>query len=711
MAGKVEIKKPINSKFYFNRKHYLAAFVAALLAFSVVIAQSDIGLSRSRAQVARTEAGHPLTPASAAAPEEIVGSYLKSRGRSSEDVSASLRITGTNAGANGVTHVRMEQQIDGVTVYGAYLKAAINSNGELIHLIDRLYDVTGVSPSRIDAPRALTAAMAHLYPSESAMFRAAGVHGNTTSFDGGAFFYGEPTVTAVALPMEDGTLTQGWLVQTWTAKSNELYHTVVDVSGRVLDVESRTASDSYNVYSEDPGKGPQTTVNGLPGWLAAGNQTTINISGNNAHAYLDVDANNAPDAGGTAVTDGNFLTSSNLTAAPSTSGNRAVAVQNLFYLNNRAHDILYTHGFTEATGNFQGNDPVNAEAQDGSGTDNANFSTPPDGSSPRMQMYLWSGSGPSHEVRVGSVDYGAFGSAFGPAITLTGITGPLSIMTPADGCTAATAGSLTGKVAIIDRGTCSFDVKVLNAQKAGAVAAVITNNVPGNAFTPGGTNRRIRISSAMVTQADGNTLRGLAGASSVLRKKSVTPNMIDGDLDADIVFHEYGHGLTWRMIGGMSGPIAGAIGEGASDVLAFLINGDDRIGEYSFSNPAGIRRYPYSNYPLTYSAVDGGGVHNDGEVYAGAMWRVLQNYVAAGLTADDLHGDFVDGMNFTPATPAFEDMRDGMLSSVGSSSPRVCLIWRGFAASGIGVGATGTVSRNGRVNITQSFVVPASCTP
>jgi hypothetical protein len=38
----------------------------------------------------------------------------------------------------------------------------------------------------------------------------------------------------------------------------------------------------------------------------------------------------------------------------------------------------------------------------------------------------------------------------------------------------------------------------------------------------------------------------------------------DGDLDADIVFHEYGHGLTWRMIGGMSGPLAGAIGEGAS---------------------------------------------------------------------------------------------------------------------------------------------------
>ena len=44
-----------------------------------------------------------------------------------------------------------------------------------------------------------------------------------------------------------------------------------------------------------------------------------------------------------------------------------------------------------------GSDSVNAEAQDGSGTDNANFATPSDGSNPRMQMYLWNG-GPDHEV-------------------------------------------------------------------------------------------------------------------------------------------------------------------------------------------------------------------------------------------------------------------------------------------------------------------------
>lgn len=93
--------------------------------------------------------------------------------------------------------------------------------------------------------------------------------------------------------------------------------------------------------------------------------------------------------------------------------------------------------------------------------------------------------------------------------------------------------------------------------------------------------------------------------------------------------------------------------------------------------------------------------------YTGAMWRVLENYQAAGLTADDLHGDFVDGMNFTPAGPAFEDMRDGMLQSVAGTG-RECLIWRGFAAAGIGVGADGRL-QGPNVIITESFTVPASC--
>jgi hypothetical protein len=212
----------------------------------------------------------------------------------------------------------------------------------------------------------------------------------------------------------------------------------------------------------------------------------------------------------------------------------------------------------------------------------------------------------------------------------------------------------------------------------------------------------------MVTQADGVTLKGQAGTSAVL-KSNPGALQVDGDLDGDIVFHEYGHGLTWRMIGSMSGTFAGAIGEGASDVLAFLINGDDRIGEYAYNDPLGIRTAPYSTHAVTFSGWTAGEVHTDGEIYAAAMWKVLENYKAANLSEDDLMGDFVDGMNYTPASPTPDKMRDGMLQSIGPDAVRECAIWRGFANKGIGVGAGVTVSRRGTTTIVESFVLPTQC--
>ena len=71
---------------------------------------------------------------------------------------------------------------------------------------------------------------------------------------------------------------------------------------------------------------------------------------------------------------------------------------NLFYVINFLHDYLYSIGFTESLWNFQqdnfgkggaGRDAVSGQVQDGSGVNNANFSTPADGSRPRMQMYVW----------------------------------------------------------------------------------------------------------------------------------------------------------------------------------------------------------------------------------------------------------------------------------------------------------------------------------
>ncbi|MBV9242970.1 MAG: M36 family metallopeptidase [Acidobacteria bacterium] len=78
----------------------------------------------------------------------------------------------------------------------------------------------------------------------------------------------------------------------------------------------------------------------------------------------------------------------------------------MFYLTNTYHDAVYRLGFTEAAGNFQdsnyrrgglGGDRISAQAQDCSGTNNANFSTPADGTRPQMQMYLFTAPTPNFD--------------------------------------------------------------------------------------------------------------------------------------------------------------------------------------------------------------------------------------------------------------------------------------------------------------------------
>ncbi|MEP7165123.1 MAG: M36 family metallopeptidase [Ferruginibacter sp.] len=154
-----------------------------------------------------------------------------------------------------------------------------------------------------------------------------------------------------------------------------------------------------------------------------GNEFTI-TRGNNVYAYEDANNDNLPGySPNSATLQFNYPFTSG--AAPSV--NQDAAITNLFYVNNRVHDVLYHVGFDEVAGNFQqnnyghggqGNDYVKAEAFDGSGTNNANFSTPADGASGRMQMYLWSGT-PQLD---GSLDNGVISHEYGHGVSnrLTG---------------------------------------------------------------------------------------------------------------------------------------------------------------------------------------------------------------------------------------------------------------------------------------------------
>lgn len=104
-------------------------------------------------------------------------------------------------------------------------------------------------------------------------------------------------------------------------------------------------------------------------------------------------------------------------------------------------------------------------------------------------------------------------ASFGPAVLNPGALGtlvnPASASNPL-GCNAfdgAATALVTGKVAILDRGTCAFTVKVKNAQNAGAIGVVIANNATGAAPGMGGTDPSIVIPAVSISKDDGDWLK------------------------------------------------------------------------------------------------------------------------------------------------------------------------------------------------------------
>jgi PA domain len=107
-------------------------------------------------------------------------------------------------------------------------------------------------------------------------------------------------------------------------------------------------------------------------------------------------------------------------------------------------------------------------------------------------------------------------AAFGPPITAPGITAPVVLVndgvgTTSDGCEPLPAGSLNGKIALIDRGICGFAVKTKMAQNAGALAVIIANNVAGAPPGMAGVDPTITIPTVSITLADGNAIKAQLG--------------------------------------------------------------------------------------------------------------------------------------------------------------------------------------------------------
>ncbi|MFK5982292.1 MAG: T9SS-dependent M36 family metallopeptidase [Flavobacteriaceae bacterium] len=481
---------------------------------------------------------------------------------------------------------------------------------------------------------------------------------------------------------------------------------------------------------------------------APGAEFTI-TRGNNVWAKDDINSNNGNDGvsadGGGGL---NFDFPYDLSSSP---GNMIEAsTVNLFYWNNIMHDVWYQYGFDEASGNFQennygnpgnGSDSVNADAQDGGGTNNANFSTPPDGNNPRMQMFLW------NAPNTGAIDlltinngplagvYTGVPAGFGGDIPVPPLTDDLVLIEdddagastdPIDGCDNITnGGSLNGKIVVIRRGECEFGFKALAAENQGAVAVIVVNNVAGTPIVmgAGAVGDQVTIPLFMLNNIDGEAiiteLLGGGNINGTINGEDVLP-MIDGDLDNGIVAHEYGHGISIRLTGGSNNSNclnnAEQMGEGWSDWFGNMLTmraGDQPedprgVGTYATGQPtngAGIRQYPYSTdmsvNPLTYGNLPatGGQVHAVGTIWATMIWdlnwALIDQY---GFDADFYNGTggnniamqlVIDGIKLQGCSPGFIDGRDAILEAdeIANGGANRCLIWEAFANRGLGASA------------------------
>ena len=554
------------------------------------------------------------------------------------------------------------------------------------------------------------------------------------------------------------------------------------------------ANANYNVIPypiEAPSFGP-AAIRSNPWTAAPGNATSLGWHSNGTTDYVISRGNNVwatEDTAGTNQNVGlpaisstspdplNFNFTPNYNVEPSKNPTmQQFAITNLFYWNNIVHDISYQYGFDEVSGNFQnnnqsrggvGNDQVMALAQSGASGhigNNANFTVGADGGTARMRMYLFNPASPATVVvnSPASIvgNYVATESAFSLNNKLENLgprTGQVVYYnddvagTTHDACVLP-ANTLTGKIAMINRGNCPFVQKVLAAQNAGAIGVIMVNNVAGYAIM-GGDDNTITIPAVLISQADGAIL-----AAQLANNVNVTLRYnppLDGDLDNGVVVHEYTHGISNRLTGGpatvscLSNAEKGS--EGWSDYFALMLTTNWATTAISAGNiprtvatyanaespsGGGFRNYPYTTSivtnPLTYAHLgitgspwlfgDGAAVHNIGEVWCNALWEmtwgIIQqaNSISPNLYSFSLSNNggnsialklVMEGMRLQPCSPGYLDARNAILTADLNlyGGRHLCAIWTAFAKRGMGYSAV-QGSSNSLTDQTAAFDLP-----
>jgi hypothetical protein len=383
-----------------------------------------------------------------------VRSHLSALGLQRADL-ATFRLRRDYVDIAGIHHLSWTQSAGGLTLFGNGLQANVTRNGQLLSLGGS--PVSGltappVRSSRVDS-RASAIAAARADVNEP---RTAGSEDAARQV-----LFATPTGTYRAWQTITMSASRPMLSVIDSATGRVLFRQDLNAEATASPVRTaappalaalarraRHGSSTGTAYRYFPGHKPggvQRFVNYTRrGWLQSSAHL---LRGNNTHTYADVNDDNhatrreeiparSPHKWNyrlkpfhlkrVSFCDHPYPCSWNPNKPYSWRVNRNQNANQVFFFVNMWHDHLLAKpiGFNAAAGNFQrvnrtkqgvAGDPVNAQTDDGANTDhglpdgnhidNANMSTPPDGRSPRMQMYL------QHTPHT---PYGFNGDAFAP---------------------------------------------------------------------------------------------------------------------------------------------------------------------------------------------------------------------------------------------------------------------------------------------------------
>ena len=386
----------------------------------------------------------------------FLSNYADAYGISAEQV-ASLELVANYVNpAGNMAWVEFEQRLNGLPVFQGLVRGGFTAKGELAR-------ITGPIAPILDNPSLEVSP--HLSAAQAVSMAAANVGWNVEAGTLIQKSAGEKQVTfargtmsddakawLLYFPFREGVVRLAWATEIWG--DPDAFLILLDAQdGTVLFRKNltnyQTQPASYNVFTGDspapmspstvlPGSGTQApyvaptlltligiespnTFNNL-GWITdganAGNGWT---DGNNVQAGIDRDRIAGVDAPVSGVNRAFNFACNPETDEPLTTPCQNAEVTDAFYWTNFYHDRLYLLGFTEPARNFQNDnfgrggiasDRISAELQDLSGTNNANFTAPPDGSRGRMQVYIFPGptpdrtSGLDHDVVLHELTHG-----------------------------------------------------------------------------------------------------------------------------------------------------------------------------------------------------------------------------------------------------------------------------------------------------------------